>query len=89
MTNEEAADLICRAIDKAIGAWKATGWISVKDRLPEYREWVLCKCRAGIYEVLRFSFNNDPTWYHDDGHEYLLGFVTHWMLLPELLKEET
>lgn len=58
----------------------AVGWISVKDRLPENKQWALCKCRAGIYEVLRNDFGS---WYHDKGHTYMSGFVTHWMPLPE------
>ena len=72
----------------ALELLKTRQWISVKDRLPDYRKWVLCRCRAEIYEVMRFNFNDGPTWYHDDGHEYLLGFVTHWMPLPEPPKED-
>ena len=60
-------------------------WISVKDRLPENGQWVLCKCRAEIYEVLRNDFGS---WYHDINHTYMSGFVTHWMPLPEPPKEE-
>ena len=60
------------------------GWISVKDRLPRLRQWVLCKCRAGIYEVLRYEETCDGEhWYHDNLHNYMSGFVTHWMPLPE------
>ena len=55
-------------------------WISVKDKLPENRQWVLCKCRAGIYEVLRREYY---TWYHDKDHSYMDDFVTYWMPLPE------
>ena len=55
-------------------------WISVKERLPEKRVRVLCKCRAGIYEVLRWTGNS---WHHDYRHNYMSGFVTHWMPLPE------
>lgn len=55
-------------------------WISVEERLPDERVRVLCKCRAGIYDVLRRQ-NGD--WYHDPRHIYMTGFVTHWMPLPE------
>lgn len=59
-------------------------WISVKDRLPERGTLVLCACRANIYEVLKFDGNG---WIHDPMHDYMLGFVTHWMPLPELPKD--
>lgn len=58
---------------------KAPCWIPVTDRLPEEHEWVLCKCRAKIYEVLSLR---DGYWYHDPQHQYMSGFVTHWMPLP-------
>lgn len=61
-----------------------TEWISVKDRLPEDNAVVLCKCRAGIYEVLMWI---GGSWYHDTNHCYMKGFVTHWMPLPEPPKE--
>ena len=64
-------------------------WISVKDRLPRLRQWVLCKCRAGIYEVLRYEETCDGIqWHHDNSHNYMSGFVTHWMPIPEPPEEE-
>lgn len=59
-------------------------WIPVTERLPG-REWVLCKCRAKIHEVLSLR---DGYWYHDPQHQYMSGFVTHWMPLPEPPMEE-
>ena len=59
-------------------------WIPVTERLPG-REWVLCKCRANIHEVLSLR---DGYWYHDPQHKYMSGFVTHWMPLPEPPREE-
>ena len=78
------------ALDKAIEALRAKcisekGWISVKDRLPQNRQWVLCQCRAWIREVLRLQ---DGRWYHDSEHTYFISFVTHWMPLPEPPKED-
>lgn len=61
-------------------------WISVEDRMPDERQWVLCQCRARIREVLRLQ---DGCWYHDPEHSYFLSFVTHWMPLPEPPKEPT
>lgn len=60
-------------------------WIPVTEQLPG-REWVLCKCRAKIHEVLSLR---DGYWYHDPQHKYMSGFVTHWMPLPEKPKERT
>lgn len=59
-------------------------WIPVTERLPG-REWVLCKCRAKIHEVLSLR---DGYWYHDPQHQYMSGFVTHWMPLPPAPEEE-
>ena len=64
---------------------RARRWIPVTERLPG-REWVLCKCRAKIHEVLSLR---DGYWYHDPQHQYMSGFVTHWMPLPEPPREET
>ena len=60
-------------------------WISVSERLPEINEWVVCQCRANIYEVLKFTSYG---WYHDDAHCYMNGFVIAWMPLPEPYKGE-
>lgn len=60
-------------------------WIPVTGRLPG-REWVLCKCRANIHEVLSLR---DGYWYHDPQHQYMSGFVTHWQPIPEPPKEKT
>ena len=54
-------------------------WIPVTERWPG-REWVLCKCRENIHEVLSLR---GGYWYHDPLHQYMSGFVTHWMPLPE------
>lgn len=55
-------------------------WIPVSERLPEAGEWVLCYCRANIYEVLKMRTGGD--WVHDVHHIYMHNFVTHWMPLP-------
>lgn len=61
-------------------------WISVTERLPQEREWVLCQCRAKIRMVLRLQ---NGYWHQDSRHEFMSGFVTHWMPLPAPPKEET
>lgn len=62
-------------------------WIPVTERLPENGIRVLCKCRANIYEVLRWREKHDE-WYHDVNHIYMSGFVTHWMPLQKPPREE-
>lgn len=61
-------------------------WIPATERLPQEREWVLCQCRAKIRMVLRLQ---NGYWHQDSRHEFMSGFVTHWMPLPEPPQEET
>lgn len=63
-----------------------TRWIPVSEELPEFEKKVLCQCRAGIYEVLKYTSYG---WYHDDTHCYMAGFVIAWMPLPEPYKAES
>ena len=60
-------------------------WIPVTARLPEKRKWVLCRCEAGITDVLRYE---NAEWYHDPTHVYFFDFVTHWMPIPAPPEEE-
>ena len=93
---EKAADaieeltLIAESYKRSMEAWADEAvrpkWISVKERLPEEGTWVLCQCRANIKDVLRWQ---DGYWFHDLRHQYMGGFVTHWMPLPERPKEES
>lgn len=62
-------------------------WIPCVERLPESGQKVLCACRAGIYDVFTYLKNERGPWYKDDRHVYMMGFVTHWMPLPEPHKE--
>ena len=61
-------------------------WIPVTERLPDERKWVLCQCRVNIRMVLRLQ---NGYWHQDSEHEFMKGFVTHWMPLPEPPMEET
>ena len=61
-------------------AEKVPKWIPVTERLPDEREWVLCQCRAKIRMVLRLQ---NGYWHQDSQHEFMSGFVTHWMPLPD------
>ena len=63
-------------------------WIRVTERLPEPMEWVLCACRGSIIEVMRYHTKRggwDPM---SEDRLYIKSFVTHWMPLPELPKED-
>lgn len=67
-------------------------WISVKDRLPEEGEYVLCVLKGSNYggkiQVCKFvpadKFKDKPYFEH-----FRNGFpsVTHWMPLPQSPKE--
>lgn len=60
-------------------------WIDTKKRMPKERTWVLCLCRAKIYEVLRWQ---EGVWHKDINHNYFKSFVLYWMPLPPLPKED-
>ena len=75
-------DALCETIERL----KKPRWIPVTERLPQEREWVLCQCRAKIRMVLRLQ---NGYWHQDSQHEFMSGFVTHWMPLPAPPKEET
>ncbi len=70
-------------------------WISVKERLPEYGEYVLAygyDCDEYGYKVVRgcFYFGDE-----EDGESWFVRAieivieVTHWMPLPEAPKEDS
>lgn len=71
-----------KTIENFVFEWPSVNeWISVNDRLPEEKVWVLCLCRAGIHEVLRWQ---NGQWLHDlSPLAYMKSFVTHWMPLPQ------
>jgi len=58
-------------------------WISVKDRLPEHNQFVLCVGTSKNMAVLRcdLDMNNYVFMFPDLKHQ--VKGVTHWMPLPE------
>lgn len=83
-----------RNIDLATAALQAhQSWVSVKDRLPEEGDYVLCVLKGfnygGKIQVCKFvsadKFKDKPYFEH-----FRNGFpsVTHWMSLPEPPKGE-
>lgn len=70
-------------------------WISVEDRLPENKSKVLVSCEHGVTMAEFTSFTNgNVMWWaateigtYEDSQD--AKKVTHWMLLPELLKPVT
>lgn len=61
-------------------------WISVKDRLPENDQRVLCFNYNGEYKVLRWNYID---WMWNSGIEWLKeDYVLFWMPLPQPPKGE-
>ena len=63
---------------------KKAAWVSVKDRLPEDYQRVLCLFESGTMEV---SFRASVKGFCYEGFKQT-GKVTHWIPLPEPPKEE-
>ena len=63
-------------------------WISVKDRLPEHRDVVLCFMKFGEQRILQWD--NVSSWWLGYGHgdDWQKADVTNWRPLPERPKEE-
>lgn len=81
--DENEAKKIIRALEELKQESK---WIPVSERLPELNQFVLCKCRANITEVLKLTVDG---WYHDTDHCYMDGFVLAWMPLPQPYNAES
>ena len=64
---------------------KTGHWIAVEDRLPEPHKWVLCSCRASIYEVLMLT---DKGWEDGCDKAYMRSFVLAWQPLPQPYKAD-
>lgn len=71
------------AKDEMNSSKKLDSWISVEERLPEdEREVLVVYCGEGIKDV-------HMSWYEGDEFGWAtLGYVSHWMELPEPPKEE-
>lgn len=83
----EAKKSVLNAIDDIPGKPLHEEWISVKDRLPKTDGEVLAVLFGRVYmcwylsATKQFEAPSGIVWDIDD--------VTHWMLLPEVPKEET
>ena len=65
------------------------GWISVKDRLPENDQWVLCFVKDKSFGTFRVFQWNYIDWQWNDGNEWYDEYdITHWMPLPKQPKGE-
>ncbi len=95
--DKETADLIVTAVN----AYHAsTGWISVKDRLPENKKLItpyhyrICILGKEVVEAAWAescaSTKDHPDWdffdIHRHGERISPSYVTHWMPLPEPAK---
>ena len=86
---EEARENANAACAKWEGLYRAElekkgTWVSVKDRLPEDYQRVLCLFESGTMEV---SFRASVKGFCYEGFKQT-GKVTHWIPLPEPPKEE-
>ena len=68
-------------------------WISVKECLPDNHGDFLTKihCEKGDWIEVDTFDHTKKEWWHDTGNrtEEATEFVTHWMPIPELPKDET
>lgn len=64
-------------------------WISVEERLPEQSVEVLVYDFVDSMDVMFLEVDDDGYrfWADDNGYEYSIHDVTHWMPLPEPPKE--
>lgn len=65
-----------------------SGWISVKDRLPETDDEVLMYTSWGGYYIGRYSYHEPDVWSSEEIYAYDDGEISYWMPLPEPPKEE-
>ena len=80
---EDLRKLSTKTIGEAIDKTPAVNeWISIKDKMPESNQRVLCLCQAKIYEVLKWDASQQ-IWILDKSKGYFKGFVKYWMKLPE------
>ena len=63
-------------------------WISVKDRLPEHRDVVLCFMKFGEHRILQWD--NVSSWWlgYGQGDDWQKSDVTHWSKMPQPPKGE-
>lgn len=85
--NAEISDVhqLCCAAADMLEQDAKTGWISVKDRLPEDGTPVIALCRfasyqCGWYRMTEFTTHKSNMWYD--------GTARYWFPLPEPPKEE-
>ena len=58
-------------------------WISVKDRLPEHGDVVLCFMKFGEHRILQWD--NVSSWWlgYGQGDDWQKADVTHWAKMPQ------
>ena len=63
-------------------------WISVKDRLPEHGDVVLCFMKFGEHRILQWD--NVSSWWlgYGQGDDWQKADVTHWEKMPQPPKGE-
>ena len=81
----EAFEDACVLAAEALRAQRNSGWISVKDRLPENE----CIAIGFQQEIIIGYIDKDAIYggYLAENEQHMLREVTHWMPLPEPPKE--
>lgn len=70
-------------MEKMVDVNSSSGWISVKDRLPETNE--LCIVYTEFRAIVPALYGNE-SWIFDEGQGWLekaLSYVSHWMPMPK------
>jgi len=63
-------------------------WISVKDRVPEHEQIVLCKSKNLLPIISIFHKSNSDYLFLDATNmRFQINDATHWMSLPEFHEE--
>ena len=68
------------------GVPSAQMWVHVNNRLPDNNMWCLVICNEHGGQITRVSLFYRDEFFEGDGKD-ITRFVTHWMPLPEPLKD--
>lgn len=83
------ADLMRDALELLKGQ-TTSGWVSVKERLPEPEENVIIWAKTGCMKYAQYHEDGsiNPWYVYEDNARAWTNVISHWMPLPEPPKEE-
>ena len=78
---------ICQMIDEAP---TVSGWVSVKDRMPEPEENVIIWAKTGCMKYAQYHEDGsvNPWYVYEDNARAWTNVISHWMPLPEPPEED-